>query len=71
VLEWCLPSEPDDDATLEGQLLWGIQLDELYQGTRMYTLDEYLGIHQRAGVPAPSVVDLPAGATLFVSTRPA
>ncbi|TMD30946.1 MAG: methyltransferase domain-containing protein [Chloroflexi bacterium] len=71
VFEWCLPSEPDDDVTLEGQLLWGIQLDELYQGTRMYTLQEYVGIHERAGVPEPSVVDLPAGATLFVTTRPA
>jgi SAM-dependent methyltransferase len=71
VLEWCLPSEPDEDVTLEGQLLWGIQLDELYQGTRMYTLEEYLGIHEWAGVPGPTVVDLPAGATLFVTTRPA
>jgi SAM-dependent methyltransferase len=71
VLDWCLPSDPDEDATLQGQLLWGIQLDELYQGTRMFTLEEFLELHAAAGLPEPSVVELPSGATLFVVSREA
>jgi SAM-dependent methyltransferase len=69
VLDWCLPSDPDDDRNLQDQLLWGIQLDELYQGTRMLTLEEFVGLHAAAGVPEPTVVELPSGATLFVVER--
>ena len=69
VLDWCLPSDPDDDRTLQDQLLWGIQLDELYQGTRMLTLEEFVELHAAAGVPEPTVVELPSGATLFVVER--
>ena len=71
VLEWCLPEEPDEDRSLEGQLLWGIQIDELFQGTRMYTLDGLEQLYARAGVPAPGVVELPSGATLLVTRRAA
>ena len=67
VLEWCLPEDPDEDRSLEGQLLWGIQIDELFQGTRMYTLDGLEQLYARAGVPAPGVVELPSGATLLVT----
>jgi SAM-dependent methyltransferase len=69
VLDWCLPSDPDEDRTLQGQLLWGIQLDELYQGTQMLTLEEFVALHAAAGVPEPTVVALPSGATLFVVER--
>jgi SAM-dependent methyltransferase len=69
VLDWCLPSDPDDDRNLQDQLLWGIQLDELYQGTRMLTLEEFVELHAAAGVPEPTVVELPSGATLFVVER--
>jgi SAM-dependent methyltransferase len=69
VLDWCLPSDPEDDRTLQAQLLWGIQLDELYQGTRMFTLEEFVELHAAAGVPEPTVVELPSGATLFVVER--
>jgi SAM-dependent methyltransferase len=71
VLEWCLPDASADGQTLQSQLLWGIQLDELYQGTRMYTHDGYREIFAAAGVPAPAVIDLLSGATLFVAKRPA
>ncbi|HYX12570.1 MAG TPA: class I SAM-dependent methyltransferase, partial [Candidatus Acidoferrum sp.] len=37
VLEWCLPEDPAESQSLQAELLWGIQIDELYQGTRMYT----------------------------------
>jgi len=71
VLEWCLPDASADGQTLQAQLLWGIQLDELYQGTRMYTHDGYREIFASAGVPTPAVVDLLSGATLFVTKRSA
>ena len=73
VLEWCLPPDHHDgvEATLQAELLWGIQIDELYQSTRMYTCDGYLGLFSDAGLPGPTVVDLRSGATLFVARRPA
>lgn len=71
VLEWCLPDDGADEQTLQAELLWGIQLDELYQGTRMYTHEGYEQLFRDAGVPAPTVVDLRSGASLFVVQRPA
>jgi SAM-dependent methyltransferase len=71
VLEWCLPATPEESQTLQAEFLWGIQIDELYQGTRMYTHDGFLELFQSAGVPAPSVIDLLSGSTLFVVQRPA
>jgi len=69
VLEWCLPD--DEEQTLHAQLLWGIQIDELYQGTRMETHDGFLELYRSAGVPTPTVIDLLSGATLLVVGRPA
>lgn len=66
VLEWCLPADPEESRTLQAELLWGIQIDELFQGTRMYTHDGFLGLFAEAGVPRPAVIDLLSGATLFV-----
>ena len=71
VLEWCLPSTIDESQTLQSELLWGVQLDELFQGTRMYDHDGYVRIFEEARVPAPEVIDLPSGASLFVVERPA
>jgi SAM-dependent methyltransferase len=71
VLEWCLPETAAESQTLQGQLLWGIQIDELYQGTRMYTSAGYFEIFAGAGVPTPTVIDLLSGATLFVAKRTA
>lgn len=71
VLEWCLPDDPSESQTLQAELLWGIHLDELYQGTAMYTHAGYAQLFVEAGVPAPTVVDLLSGATLFVIERPA
>jgi SAM-dependent methyltransferase len=71
VLEWCLPASPADSQSLQAELLWGIQLDELYQGTRMYTHDGFVELFRTAGVPDPTVIDLLSGATLFVVERPA
>ena len=71
VFEWCLPSSLEDSQNLQAQLMWGIQIDELYQGTRMYTHDGYDKMFAEAEVPPPSVVELPSGASLFVVARPA
>ncbi|HEY7133042.1 MAG TPA: class I SAM-dependent methyltransferase [Candidatus Limnocylindrales bacterium] len=71
VLEWCLPEDPADGQTLQAELLWGIQVDELYQGTRMQTHAGYVDIFGSAGLPAPTVIDLLSGATLFVANRTA
>lgn len=71
VLEWCLPDDPTESQTLQAELLWGIQIDELYQGTRMYTHPGYDELFAAAGVPAPSIVELLSGASLFIVQRSA
>jgi SAM-dependent methyltransferase len=71
VLDWCLPETIEESRTLQGAMLWGIQLDELYQGTRMWDHDGYLVLFAEAGSPPPTVVDLPSGATLFEVPRSA
>jgi SAM-dependent methyltransferase len=70
VLDWCLPATVEESRSLHGAMLWGIQLDELYQGTRMWDHTGYLGLFEAAALPPPTVIDLPSGATLFVA-RPA
>jgi SAM-dependent methyltransferase len=71
VLDWCLPATVEESRSLHGAMLWGIQLDELYQGTRMWDHSGYLRLFSEAGSPLPSVIDLPSGATLFLVNRPA
>ncbi|GIW20450.1 MAG: hypothetical protein KatS3mg065_0746 [Chloroflexota bacterium] len=70
VLDWCEPSTPDEYRSLHGQLVAGIQLDQLLMGTRLRTVEEFLGFFAAAGLPAPQVIDLPSGATLVVTTKP-
>jgi SAM-dependent methyltransferase len=70
VLEWCLPDDPAESQSLHAELLWGIQIDELYQGTRMYTHAGYDRLFATAGVPVPTMVELRSGASLFVVRRP-
>jgi SAM-dependent methyltransferase len=70
VLEWCLPEDPAESQSLQAELLWGIQIDELYQGTRMYTHAGYGALFATAGVPGPANVELRSGASLFVVRRP-
>jgi SAM-dependent methyltransferase len=71
VLDWCEPSTPDEYRSLHGQLVAGIQLDQLLMGTRLRTVEEFLGFFAAAGLPAPQIIDLPSGATLVVTTKPA
>jgi SAM-dependent methyltransferase len=69
VLDWPLPSERDEFRTRHGELIAGVQLDELYQGTALATRDQFLAWFAAAGLPAPTLIDLPSGASLFVAER--
>jgi SAM-dependent methyltransferase len=70
VLDWPLPSERDEFRTRHGELIAGVQLDELYQGTALATRVQFLAWFVEAGLPAPILIDLPSGASLFVAERP-
>jgi SAM-dependent methyltransferase len=68
-LDWYLPTDPDELRSSHGELIAGVQLDELVQGTRLVTPSEALGWFSDAGLPAPMVVDLPSGACAMVVQR--
>jgi SAM-dependent methyltransferase len=69
VLDWPLPSSLEEFRTRQGELIAGVQLDELYQGTALATRERFGTWFAGAGVPDPSVIDLPSGATLFLVER--
>jgi SAM-dependent methyltransferase len=69
VFDWCIPSQVEDYRTALGELAWGVQIDELYQGTRLMTREGFDALFEEAGLPRPQHVELEAGATLFVATR--
>ncbi len=68
-LDWYMPSEPDELRSRHGELIAGIQLDELIQGTRLVTRGEALNWFSVAGLPTPDLIDLPSGATAIVARR--
>lgn len=70
VLDWPLPSAPDEFRTRHGEIIAGVQLDELYQGTALATREQFLAWFADAGLPAPNRIDLPSGASVFVAERP-
>jgi SAM-dependent methyltransferase len=70
VLDWALP-EPDDEArSVHDAIMWGIQLDQLFQGTRLLDHAGFSGLFEAAGIGQPGIIDLPSGASLFVAGRP-
>jgi SAM-dependent methyltransferase len=69
VLDWPLPSGQDEFRTRHGELIAGVQLDELYQGTALATRDQFLAWFAAADLPSPTTIDLPSGASLFVVER--
>jgi SAM-dependent methyltransferase len=71
VLDWPLPSDPDEFRTRHGEIIAGVQLDELYQGTALATRDQFLAWFADAGLPAPQRIDLPSGASVFLVEKPA
>lgn len=68
-LDWYMPSDPDELRTRHGELIAGVQLDELVQGTRLVSRTEALGWFEAAGIPTPELIDLPSGATVIVARR--
>jgi len=70
VLDWALPSTADEFRTRQGELIAGVQLDELYQGTALATREQFAGWFTEAGIPIPLTIDLASGATVFFADRP-
>ena len=68
-LDWPLPSTLDEFRTRHGELIAGVQLDEVLQGTRLATREQFVAWFEAAGLGRPEAVDLPSGASLFASTR--
>ena len=69
VLDWPLPSEREEFRTRHGELIAGVQLDELYQGTALATREQFLAWFAEGGLPEPILIDLPSGASLFLAER--
>jgi SAM-dependent methyltransferase len=69
VLDWPLPSERDEFRTRHGEIIAGVQLDELYQGTALATREQFMAWFAEGGLPEPVVIDLPSGASLFLAER--
>ena len=69
VLDWPLPSSSDEFRTRHGEIIAGMQLDELYQGTALATRDQFLAWFAEAGLPVPETIDLPSGASVFLAER--
>jgi SAM-dependent methyltransferase len=71
VLGWCLPDRTEEYDSVHGQLVSGVDLDEQLGGARLRTLAEHADMFRAAGLPGPTVIALPSGATLLVARRPA
>lgn len=69
VLGWCLPDELEGYATLHGQLVAGVALDELFHGARLRTVAQHAELFRAAGLPEPLAIPLPSDATLLVVRR--
>jgi SAM-dependent methyltransferase len=69
VLDWCLPESIDESRSLHGAMMWGIQLDQLFQGTRLWDHVGFANLFHLAGIGEAGIIDLPSGATLFVAQR--
>jgi SAM-dependent methyltransferase len=69
VLDWCLPESIEESRSLHGAMMWGIQLDQLFQGTRLWDHAGFINLFDEAGIGGSGTVDLPSGATLFVVRR--
>lgn len=69
VLDWCLPETVEESRSLHGAMMWGVQLDQLFQGTRLWDHAGFVSLFHAAGTAEPGVVDLPSGATIFIAQR--
>jgi SAM-dependent methyltransferase len=71
VLGWCLPEQTEEYDSVHGQLVSGVDLDEQLGGASLKTLSEHADLFHAAGMPTPTMIALPSGATLLVARRPA
>jgi SAM-dependent methyltransferase len=69
VLDWPLPSDPEEFRSRHGEIIAGVQLDELFQGTALASRERFLGWFAEAGLPVPTSIDLPSGAAVFLAER--
>ena len=69
VLDWPLPSTITEFRTRHGELIAGVQLDEVFQGTRLATREQFVTWFESAGLGTPQTIDLPSGASLFAASR--
>jgi SAM-dependent methyltransferase len=69
VLDWPLPSGVDEFRTRHGELIAGVQLDEVFQGTRLATRERFDEWFASARLPSPQLIDLPSGASAFIVER--
>jgi SAM-dependent methyltransferase len=69
ILDWLLPTDPDELHSIHGELISGLHLDEVFMGAGLRDADIYLGWFRAAGTPDPEVIELPSGATLFALRR--
>lgn len=70
VLDWPLPSTTEEFRTRHGELIAGVQLDELYQGTALATREHLREWFAAAGLPEPLLIDLPSGASVLTVEQP-
>jgi hypothetical protein len=68
-LDWYLPTDPEELRTRHAELIAGVQLDELIQGTNLVTRSEALGWFEAARLPPPELLDLRSGASAIVIQR--
>lgn len=67
VLDWPLPSTPEEFRTRHGELIAGVQLDAMLSGRRLVPREQFVAWFEAAGLPRPTVVDLPSGASIFLA----
>lgn len=71
VLDWPLPADAEESRTRQGELIAGVQLDELLQGTALASREQFAEWFEAGGLPRPATIDLPSGAVVFLAERPA
>lgn len=71
VLDWPLPSTAEEQRSRHGELVAGVQLDEVFMGMGLATREQVGSWFAAAGLPEPALLNLPSGAAAFVAERPA
>jgi SAM-dependent methyltransferase len=69
VLDWPLPTDPEEAHTEYGALIAGVHLDELLQSGGLATREQVREWFGAAGLAEPEVLELPSGATAWLATK--